>query len=186
LSKLWDVKPTVLLLSLALSSLGPQLQAQTATHRTGITFSVAQSSGDISVRRLFGNSWAGLADIGLSRGTAYAVTTLGASADVTSWSAALGARRYFGASPLRPFAELGGGIRWNEIPGCRHASNPHGTAGGGVEYSVAPRVSIEGSAGLAYTEITQRCTSVFDGVEYRYHQDALSTFRTALSITFYF
>lgn len=179
------MKPT-LFLFLALTCIGAQLQAQTAAHRTGITFSVAQSSGDISFRRLFGSSWAALADLGLSRGTAFPIGMATAPADVTTWSATLAARRYFAASPLRPFAELGGGMRWTEIPGCRHVRNPHATMGGGVEYAVAPRVSIEGSAGLTYTESTQRCTSAFDGIEYRYHQDALSTFRSALSITFYF
>ena len=177
------MKPTFLLF-LALTSFGSQLQAQAAAHRTGITFSVAQSSGDVSARRLFGSSWAALADLGFSHGTAYSVATIGPTADTTNWSATLGARRYFAASPLRPFAELGAGVRWTEIAGCHHVRNPHGTVGGGVEYAVAPRVSIEGSAGLTYIEYTQRCTS--GGIEYRFHQDALSTFRSALSITFYF
>ena len=44
--------------------------------------------------------------------------------------------------------------------------------------------SIEGSAGLSYSSTSQRCE--FNGIVSNFRQHSLSTFRSALSITFYF
>jgi len=175
----------ILIASLLLSTV--QLAAQTtATHKTGVTFSVAQASGEVSARRLFGRQWAALGVLGYSHGTAYAYAPASPfyPNDITTWSAGLAARRYFSPAPLRPFAELGAGVRRTDFAPCNHFNNPYGTAVGGVEYNVAPRVSIEGSAGLNYSSSSQRCNS--GGIEYRLDSHSFSTFRTALSITFYF
>jgi len=173
----------MLLLSFLLLA-GSSLYAQDATHRTGLTFSVGQQGNDISARRLFGNQWAALGSLGYSRGTGFGVAGNG-SVDVDSWTLTAGARRYFTRTELRPFAEAGAGLRWTEVPGCSRLRNPYANVAGGVEYSIAPRVSIEGSAGLAYSEMQQRCVAM-DGTEFRFNSDSLSTFRTALSVTFYF
>ena len=156
------------------------------THPNGITFGIGNSSSDIAVRHLFGNEWAALGTLGYSHGNAFAVDASGNSHALTAWSLGLSARRYVKSGNLRPFAEAGGGLRWNELGGtpCGSPHNPFATAGGGVEYKVAPQVSIEGSAGLSYSSFSQRCE--VNGVVTRFHQNSLSTFRSALSLTFYF
>jgi len=159
------------------------LLAQTPTHRYGVTFSVAQSSNEVAFRRLFGTQWAGLASLGYNHGTVFSAVGSG-TVTADSWSIGLAGRRYFAPSDLRPFAEGGGGLRWTDLPGCPHIRSPFASATGGVEYKVAERVSIEGSAGLSYSSVSQRCE--FDGIVTNYSQHSLSTFRSALSITFYF
>jgi hypothetical protein len=156
------------------------------THPNGITFGIGNSSSDIAVRHLFGNQWAGLATLGYSHGTAFYTDPSGQSHALTAWSLGLTARRYVKEGTLRPFAEAGAGLRYSSLGGtpCDNPRNPFATAGGGVEYKVAPQVSIEGSAGLDYSSFSQRCN--FDGVVTRSHQNSLSTFRSALSLTFYF
>lgn len=172
----------VLLLLLA----GTTFYAQDADRRTGLTFTVGQPANDISFRRLIGSEWAALGSLGYSRGTAYGVTAGGNEpVDIDSWTLTAAARRYFANDQLRPFAEAGAGLRMTEVPGCDHLRSPYANVSGGVEYRIAPRVSIEGSAGLSYSELQQRCTA-FDGTVFRLDTDSLSTFRTALSVTFYF
>jgi hypothetical protein len=163
---------------------GATLSAQ--THPNGITFGVGNASSDVAFRRLFGNQWAGLATLGYSHGNAFYTEPNGQSHALTSWSFGLTARRYVNEGALRPFAEAGGGLRYSSLGGtpCDNPRNPFASAGGGVEYKVAPQVSIEGSAGLNFSSFSQRCN--FDGVVTRVHQNSLSTFRSALSLTFYF
>ena len=156
------------------------------THPNGITFGIGNASSDIAVRHLFGNEWAALGTLGYSHGAVAVIDVSGESHPLTSWSLGLTARRYVKGGNLRPFAEAGGGLRWNDIGfgSCGSTHNPFATAGGGVEYKVAPQVSIEGSAGLSYWSFSQRCE--VNGVVTRVHQNSLSTFRSALSLTFYF
>src|SRR5437773_10007924 len=168
-------------LALVLLAFAASLSAQ--THPTGITFSVAQGGNDVAFRRLFGTQWAALATLGYTHGTAFSAAAVG-STTADFWSLGLSGRRYFAPAELRPFAEAGGGMRWTEIAGCPRLRNPFATATGGVEYNIAPRVSIEGSAGLSYSAFSQRCT--IDGITTNFHQHPLSTFRSALSVTFYF
>ena len=177
------MRKALLLLALAAATTA-SAQTSTQTHPTGITFSVAQSGNDLSFRRLFGNEWAGLATLGYSHGNNFIVNTAGQSSDIDTWSLGLSGRRYFASAELRPFAELGAGERWTDIGGCGHLRNPFAAATGGVEYHIAPRVSIEGSAGLSYSEFEQRCT--VGGITNTFRQRSLTTFRSALSITFYF
>jgi hypothetical protein len=168
----------LLLLAFAAANLSAQ------THPTGLTFSAAQSGSDVAFRRLFGTQWAALATLGYTHGTAFSTAAVGGTTDADFWSVGLSGRRYFAPTDLRPFAEAGGGMRWTEIAGCPHIRNPFATATGGVEYNIAPRVSIEGSAGLSYSAFSERCT--IDGITTNFRQHSFSTFRTALSVTFYF
>jgi hypothetical protein len=168
-----------LLLLLSAAALSAQ------THPNGITFGIGNSSSDIAVRHLFGNEWAALGTLGYSHGAIIAVDTNGGTHPLTAWSLGLTARRYIRPGDLRPFAEAGGGLRWSGNEGiCSGVHSPFATAGGGVEYKVASQVSIEGSAGLSYSSFSQRCE--FGGVVTHNHQNSLSTFRSALSLTFYF
>ena len=169
---------------LALLFSAAALSAQ--THPNGITFGIGNASNDIAFRRLFGNEWAGLATLGYNRGSNVTIDANGESHSLTFWSLGLTARRYVRPGELRPFAEAGGGLRWNNSGGglCGRVRSPFATAGGGVEYKVAPQVSIEGSAGLSYSSFSQRCE--VNGVATRFHQNSFSTFRSALSLTFYF
>ena len=178
------MRKTLISLALSLAAVTVSAQTQTQSHPTGITFSVAQSGNDLSFRRLFGTQWAGLATLGYSHGNAFSATAIGASTSTDSWQLGLSARRYFAPAELRPFAEIGAGERWVEISGCSHIRTPFATATGGVEYHIAPRVSIEGSAGLSYSQFEQQCTLA--GTTNTFSQHSLSTFRSALSITFYF
>jgi hypothetical protein len=180
------MRKALVVLTLALAAATASAQTQTPTHPTGITFSVGQSSNDFSFRRLFGTQWAGLATLGYGHGTSFAVVSSGENASVPtdSWSLGLSGRRYFAPADLRPFAEVGVGERWTEISGCPHIRSPFASASGGVEYHIAPRVSIEGSAGLSYSQFEQRCN--FNGFPTSFSQHSLSTFRSALSVTFYF
>lgn len=177
------MRKALLLLALAAATTA-SAQTSAQTHPTGITFSVAQSGNDLSFRRLFGNEWAGLATLGYSHGTGFIVTSAGGPVDSDSWSIGLAGRRYFAAADLRPFAELGAGERWTNIGDCTRLRSPFATATGGVEYHIAPRVSIEGSAGLSYAQFDQRCNA--GGISSTFRQDSFTTFRSALSITFYF
>jgi hypothetical protein len=153
--------------------------------RTGVTFSVAQSGGDIAFRRLLPPDWALLASIGFAESNlGYNPGGPAGPLDARTYTLSAGVRRYFASSELRPFGEVTAGYDWTELPGCDDVSNPRAAAAGGVEYAIARRVSIEGSAGLAYSRFSQRCES--GGIEFELDRDALSTFRTALSITFYF
>ena len=97
--------------------------------------------------------------------------------EADSWGLGLAARRYFAPSDLRPFAEAGGGLRWTDLPACSHLRSSFASATGGVEYKVAERVSIEGSAGLSYMSVSQRCE--FNGIVSNFNQHSLSTFRSA-------
>ena len=173
-------KLAFLLLLLSAATLSAQ------THPNGVTFGIGNASSDLAFRHLFGTQWAGLATLGYSYGTSFTTDVNGESHPLTMWSLGVTARRYARPGDLRPFAEAGGGVRWFNIAGtpCGKPHNPFATAGGGVEYKVAPQVSIEGSAGLSYSSFTQRCE--FDGVVTRTHQKTVSTFRSALSLTFYF
>jgi hypothetical protein len=175
------MRKLLILLALAVAT-----TASAQTHPTGLTFSVGQSSNDVSFRRLFGNQWAALATLGYIHGSAFAVTTAGGTTEADSYSLELSGRRYFAPSDLRPFVEAGGGLRWTDIdaPGCANVRSPFATASGGVEYHIAPRVSIEGTAGLSYSSFSQRCT--VNGISTNFSQHSLSTFRSALSLTFYF
>jgi hypothetical protein len=152
--------------------------------KTGITFSAGNTGGDISLRRQLPPDWALLAAIGYSEGDAYNPASPLSPVGTSTWSVAGGVRRYFSRSDLRPFGELTAGYQWTEAPGCSEISHPRAAAAGGVEYAIARRVSIEGSAGLTYSSGAQRCS--FNGIDYRFEHDHLSTFRTALSVTFYF
>jgi Autotransporter beta-domain len=174
----------ILLIALALFSL-PLFAQLDPDRKTGFTFSVANAGGDISVRRLLSPEWAVLGSLGYAEGNAYNPGTPAGPVDFDSWILSAGARRYFSATELRPFAEATLGYQWSDVPGCDEASNARATAGGGVEYAIARRVSIEGSAGLSYSNVNQRCSPA-PGFDYEFDQDSFSTFRTALSITFYF
>jgi hypothetical protein len=156
------------------------------THPNGITFGIGNSSNDVAARHLFGNQWAALGTLGYTHGTAAVIDENGNSHALTTWSLGVTARRYLRSGDLRPFAEAGGGLRWSDIGfgSCGSLRSPFATAGGGVEYKVAPQVSIEGSAGVNYASFSQRCE--VNGVSTHFHQNALSTFRSALSLTFYF
>lgn len=177
-------KRTLFLLLLAVLVSIPAFAQIDPERRTGVTFSVGNSGGDIAFRRQLPPNWALLASVGFTEGNAYNPGAPASPAGVTTWALSAGARRYFSGTDLRPFAELAAGYQWTDTPGCSDISSPRASAGGGVEYAIARRVSIEGTAGLSYASSKQQCS--FNGIDYRFENDALSTFRTALSVTFYF
>jgi hypothetical protein len=103
----------------------------------------------------------------------------------------IGLRHNFNARErLRPFTQVEV-IRStysdsNSFDTCRSSPNFDYVAAGGGEYFLASRVSLEGSAGVAYSHGSQRCTFGDPSVTYRQSEHAFGTFRTLLSINFYF
>src|ERR1043165_997860 len=157
-------------------------QSSPPERKTGFTFSLGSGDSAISVRRIVSPQWMVLGTLGFSHGNDGVGTINGSS--VTSWLLGAGVRRVFVSEELRPFVELDAGIRHTNLPGCGHINSPFAFAGGGVEYFVAKRVSVEGSAGINYTNISEHCVSDFGAVTYDAH--SFSAFRSALSLTFYF
>ena len=179
-----------ILTTLIILTLTPALFAQTPPERkTGITFLVAQQSSEIALRRSVTPDWTVLGSFGYAEdlfGGAVIIPPAGSGdIDVKTWSAGLGLRRNFRSAELRPFAEITANYRQTDVPGCEAITFPTATVGGGVEYFIASRVSIEGSAGLLYGSTSQHCAP--DGFPaFDFEVDGFSTMRTALSITFYF
>lgn len=163
----------------------PLLAQPSPERKTGFTFSVGQGDSAVSLRRIVSPQWMVLGTLGFSHGNNGVVGTAANPApSVTSWSLGAGVRRVFVSEELRPFVEVDAALRRSNLPGCGHINSPLVFAGGGVEYFVARRVSIEGSAGVNYTNLSEHCVSDFG--EFRYDAHSFSTFRSALSLTFYF
>lgn len=159
-------------------------QSPAPDRKTGFTFSLGSADNSVSVRRVVSPQWMVLGTLGFSHGNNGVVTVGGHQSSATSWSLGAGVRRVFVSEELRPFVEVDAAIRRTNLPGCGHLNSPFASAGGGVEYFIAKRVSIEGSAGVNYTNISEHCVSDFGEVNYDAH--TFSTFRSALSLTFYF
>lgn len=162
--------------------------AQDADRKTGLTFSVGQGDSAIAVRRIVTPQWTLLGELSYEHGSISPTSVGGPNIDVTRWGIGAGVRRVFTSDQLHPFLQLAANINRATLPGCGHASYPGIAGSGGVEYFVARRVSIEGVAGLSYSRFSQRCSApdVGTGTEVGYDSSTFSTFRSALSVTFYF
>jgi len=160
-------------------------QSPPPERKTGLTFSIGSGDNAIALRCIVSPQWMVLGILGFSHGDNGVVGSIGSQSSVTSWALGAGVRRVFVSEELRPFVEFDASVRRTQLPGCGHISSPFGSLSGGVEYFVAKRVSIEGSAGVNYINISERCSSSDFG-EIRYDAHTLSTFRSALSVTFYF
>ena len=159
-------------------------QSPPPERKTGLTFSIGSGDNAVALRRIVSPQWMVLGIFGVSHANnGIAVGTV-EHPSITSWTLGAGVRRVFVSEELRPFVELDASMRRTQLPGCGHISSPFGSLSGGVEYFVAKRVSIEGSAGVNYSNFSERCTSDFG--EIRYDAHTFSTFRSALSVTFYF
>ncbi len=163
------------------------LFAQDADRKTGFTFFFGTPDSGISARRRVTPDWTVLGTL------AYSHNTLGAAGSITpgnqtTWALGAGVRRVFVSEELRPFVEIDAALRHTEVGFCDHVNYPSIGAAGGVEYFVAKRVSIEGSAGLTYLRFSEKCTQDLGSgpVEFRYDSHSLGTFRSALSLTFWF
>jgi hypothetical protein len=154
--------------------------------KTGFSFLLGQPDSGISVRRVLTPQWTVLGTLAYAHGTT-ATGVTGAPApvfDQTSWALGAAIRRVFISEELRPFVQVEGAYRRTSLGGCEHTSYPFFAADGGVEYFVAKRVSIEGSAGLNHSHFSQRCSD--DTTSVRYDSSSTATFRSAISLTFYF
>ena len=165
------------------------LFAQDPDRKNGFTFFFGTPDSGVSARRRVTPDWTVLGTLSYSH-NGQTVATIGPSGSggVTSWALGAGVRRTFVSDELRPFVELDASLHRTEVPGCDHIGYPGFAASGGVEYFVAKRVSIEGQAGLSYTHFSQRCTQDLGAgpVEFRFDSHSLGTFRSALSLTFWF
>ena len=150
-------------------------EKDTKPHDNAITFGIGSGSSDISVRHIFRDRWTVLGTLGYGFP---GVINVGASSS-SAYELGIGLRRNFGSRPFRPFAHLEANRVWYDA-GCAHISSSAYVGGGGVEYFVAPRVSIEGLAGVEHFANNQRCDAN------SYHYRSTSTFRSAVSVSFYF
>src|ERR1044071_4819117 len=158
-------------------------QSPPPERKTGFSFSLGSGDSAISMRRVVSPQWMVLGILGFAHGNSGVVVTTG-TADVTSWSLGAGVRRVFVSEELRPFLEVDAAYRRTNFGGRGHVSSPTASVNGGVEDFVSKRVSVEGSAGVNYVGISQRCSS--DVGDFRYDAHSFSTFRSALSLTFSF
>ena len=165
-------------------------QTPDPNRKTGFTFFFGTPDSGISVRRRVTPDWTVLGTLAYSRNgqAVAAVAGPAPNANATSWALGAGVRRVFVSEELRPFIEVDALLRRTDVPFCDHISYPYFTAAGGVEYFVAKRVSIEGSAGLSYSRVSERCTQDLGNgpVEFRFDSHSFGTFRSALSLTFWF
>ena len=160
------------------------LFAQDPSRKTGFTFFFGTPDNGISVRRRVTPDWTVLGTLSYSHNTQTSGSVGPESS--TSWALGAGVRRVFASEELRPFIEVDGAIRRVNLPGCGHFSSPVVTAAGGVEYFFAKRVSVEGSAGLSYLRQSEHCTTNDGAVQFDYSAHSYGTFRSALSLTFWF
>lgn len=157
-----------------------------AEYPTAVTFGVGESSSTLAVRRAVAPRWSvlvsaggGSSDLEISRNG-----ELLAEQSTTFWSVGPGLRYEFGVRPLLPFAQAE--ITYSRIRtnACRDALSSTGVAlSGGVAYFLAERVSIEGSAGIIGAVGEPQCSS---DATVRAELRSLTTFRSALAISFHF
>lgn len=156
--------------------------------RTVLSFATSGSAGDIEGRRTFMNGrYVAIGFFG------YAQETFdGTYGKNTGHMTELGAglRRNFAlADQIRPFAQVdvfrSSGA---DTGGCSASPSLRYGGRGGVEYFVSPRISVEGTAGLAYGRSHVSCAG--DGTitfpPYTTTTKIINTFRTALALNFYF
>lgn len=168
----------------AADPVAPQLEK-----RNAVSFDVASSSPELSARRTFFDGKLSLigsvgyeslhysASGGADYDSSYHVLDLG-----------LGIRRNFlVAEKIRPFAQLQVNrttANPNPVAGAQVSSRPqwHYAALGGIEFFIARRLSLEGSAGVAYSNTTEHA----DTPPTDYHSRTFNTFRSTVGVNFYF
>jgi hypothetical protein len=159
--------------------------------KNALSFSFSNSDPSISYRRSFG-MFAGLISGSYAHFSYDTSQTDGPSASNSGhdWTLGVGLRRYLAAkTAVQPFVQFDIG---RSVPttsaviggtcGTSHADTASLT--GGAEYHFTPSISIEGRAGLAGSKFSTRCSSP----EFSFHDDSrtISTFRSAVSLNFYF
>jgi hypothetical protein len=150
-------------------------EKDTKPHDNAITFGVGLSSADVAVRHIFRDRWAVLGRVGYgSQGPAIA-----SSGSVDSYDLGVAVRRMFGTKPFRPFAHLEAIRRWSRF-GCNHTATMSYVGGGGVEYFVAPRVSVEGLAGAEHDSVQGHCD------DNTFHAHQTITLSSGVFVSFYF
>jgi hypothetical protein len=174
-----------LLLLLACTPLFAQERAE---RKTGFTFQLGQPDSGIAVRRVLTPSWMVLGTLMYAHGSSASGAGGGGvpapAVDQTTWGVGAAIRRVFVSEELRPFAQIEGAWRRSSLSSCGNTSYPYVAADGGVEYFVARRVSIEGSAGVSHARFSEQCS---DGtINVSFSSNSTATFRSAISLTFYF
>ena len=146
-------------------------------HDNAVTFG-AFGGGDLSVRHIFRDRWCVLGRVGYGTlGDIVVSPSPNVSSD--AYELGLAVRRTFGVKPFRPFVHLEAIRNWYDF-GCTHTASMDYLGGGGVEYFVAPRVSVEGLGGIEHNTLNSRCQDN----TYRAHQTL--TFRSGVFVSSYF
>ena len=150
-------------------------EKETKPHDNAITFGVGFGSTDIAVRHIFRDRWAVLGRLGYgSQGP-----TLAPSGSADSYDLGIAVRRMFGTKPFRPFAHLEAIRHWSRF-GCSHTASMSYVGGGGVEYFLAPRVSVEGLAGAEHDTVHSHCE------DNTFHAHQTITLSSGVFVSFYF
>lgn len=163
----------------------------TPTDKTNvIAFSAGNETGDIEYRHTFLNSRLALLALAGYHASSYHSN----DPDVPDSSShaselGIGLRNNFDMRErLRPFAQVEV-IRTsatNYYVQCHASPSFNYIASGGGEYFLANRVSLEGSAGVAFFRSSQNCTYGDPPLAFKQQNRSFGTFRTLLSINFYF
>ena len=170
--------------------LAPHLFAA-ETPKNALSFAFNSSDPTIAYRRSFG-MFAGLISGSYSRFSYdYSVTGAPNSKQTDhAWTLGAGLRRYLATkTALQPFVQFDisrsaptAGTAVVGTCGSTHFSAAWLT--GGAEYHVTPSVSIEGRTGIQASRVSSRCS----GSDFSVRNDSrgFSTFRSAVSLNFYF
>lgn len=153
-------------------------------HKTVLSFGGGIGSSEVEVRRTFMGGR--VAAIGLLGYLDQSQKTPMGDFSQHTLQVGIGGRYNFAlADQLRPFAQL------DVSRTSGHNNNPCSTSPGwqylgrgGIEYFFSRRVSVEGSAGLAYARQHETCAAdtVFGSSTFT----TVSTFRSGLALNFYF
>jgi hypothetical protein len=161
--------------------------------KQALSFSAGfNDNGSIAYRRLFG-SYAALLNVGYEKSSFRQSNDIGLDIrqDSRFWQAGVGLRHYLSRQQqVTPFiqAEVDRSIPAGYASDCPGFHTTSGTLGGGGEYHVTKAFSVEGMAGLGYNHTSQKCsaTDLTGTVNYRYDSRSYGTFRSGVTINFYF
>jgi hypothetical protein len=173
---------TTLALLIAVPAFSDDPPKQAVSFATGIT-----EDNSIAYRHLFG-PYAGLVSLGYLHSSQHQTNSDGVNDHSTfsSWNAGVGLRRYFNRqAQVTPFLEADAKRAFpsNFSSGCE-TYNYSGTLGGGAEYHITRALSLEGMAGVAFSRGGGRCTG--EGLQSNDDFRQVSTFRSAIALSFYF
>lgn len=175
---------TLLVVAVASSALAADPVIPDPQRRTVLSFVTGFTDNDVEIGRTFlGGKYTALAFVGYLEEK---FNDPGGTSSLHALNLGVQGRRNFAVSDqIRPFAFANVFRTSSSHSGpCSEAPNWAYGAGGGAEYFFSPRVSFEGTAGLAYGRTHETCSG--DAGTFTTSTKALNTFRSGIAINFYF